>query len=168
MVGYPESRYFLNGRWQTSAVPGTILGITSYNPSQVTTANTITQMPQFSVVDQFNAIVSFVAPASGNVLVTTAVTATAAGGVGTGLALCLLEAGVVIPGTDGLTVKNPAGGPITTMIYEVDTVTGLVPGSQHTYQLGFASLTATSCSVSYGGTGTPTSIGPLVMIVAAL
>lgn len=145
----------MSTRWANRPTPG-VLASTTYNPAGNATPTTTSTT--YVDVDATNILVSFRAPPSGKVRVTTSLYARNNTG-GQVVKFNLREGSSDLTGT-GQSVTDASTG--ARIAYEA-TVSGLVPGSVHTYKLGWRAVGGTA-SCSYGGT----DVGPVVMTVVAL
>ncbi len=100
-------------------------------------------------VDATNALVTFTAPASGNVLVrvTCAVQFSNAAGLGQ---LGLRESTTNITGPNNVMLGGTGQGQIV-LVSPVWKITGLTPASSHTYKLAFSRTSAGTFSVNQVG-----------------
>lgn len=142
------------------ATTGGILAAVNYNPGSPTgptsTSTTATD------VDATNLVVTFTAPASGNVLVQLSSNAITQNSPSAGLGWCLRSGSSDVAGTKHQAIYNQANS-IATRITLPIAVTGLTPSTSYTYKWGqYISQGSGTVQTQYGGV-----IGVASMIVFA-
>lgn len=125
-----NAAHYLDGQggWTTpSGSGGALLGVTSYGGSA---SNYTTTSSSLADVDATNAKVTFVAPASGNVLVK--MTAVCSNSTAVGAFFGIRESTSDVAGKTFAKNGTPAASVMVPFL-----ITGLTPGSSHTYKAAF-------------------------------
>lgn len=141
---------------------GGVIAQTSYNPGTVQTVSTTSTT--FADVDATNLTVTFVAPPSGEVLVTLTAVAGLVSAGSTALHWNLREGTADVAGTGMRVIYATGSANLQFGVAARFVVTGLTPGQEYTYKWGHARATGSSLvQTIYGGDS-----GPATMIVEAL
>lgn len=142
-----------------STIPGQILGQSIYNPVSLSTYSSTSGT--FADIDAANLAVSFVAPASG--IVEVEICAVAVIGANTEVSWGLREAAADVTGSKKAMMYSGASAFQIQCCYKVQ-ITGLTPGSSHTYKASFARTSGASTAGMLVGAAQ----GQSVMTVRAL
>lgn len=144
---------------------GSLLGEAQFAPSTATTYTLSSQ--HFAAVDSTNLAVTFTAPSTGTVVVTSQLLIAPASGVAP-LYMGLLSAGSVI-GPTALVYSESSSSVSALLCRPSFVVSGLAAGSAYTFELAYSVTSSGSSATAYAGNaGGSTSAAPTLTCAPAL